>query len=176
MITAAVAEEGYVGKFGDRLKIFPVSNRGQILRQAREISHDRDKDVGGGTEGGIWEFFYHAIDKKEHWDQIFIYSDQQAGHGGLNGTPAQYQVYAEKGFSCNRNKGTGSNINVFELILEYRRKVNQDVNVFSIQTDGYNNVCVPEYCYRTCILYGWTGKELNFARQMIDLWDEMEQK
>lgn len=177
VITAAVAEEGYVGKFGDRLKIFPVSNRGQILRQAREISRDGYRDVGGGTEGGIWEFFYQAIEKKEHWDQIFIYSDQQAGHGGLYGTPQQYKVYTEKGFSCNQDsKKKGRNINVFELIREYRRKVNPDVNVFSIQTAGYNNVCVPEYCYRTCILYGWTGKELNFARQMIDLWDEMEQK
>ena len=63
-------------------------------------------------------------------------------------------------------------INVFELILDYRRKVNPHVNVFSIQTAGYNNVCIPEYAYRTCILYGWTGRELNFARQMIDLWDE----
>mgnify|MGYP002474917893 CR=1 FL=1 len=177
VITAALAEEGYVGKFGNRLKIFPVSNRGQILRQAREISHDRDKDVGGDTEGGIWEFFYNAISKKEHWDQIFIYSDQQAGHGGLYGTPEQYRVYTEKGFSCNGNrKGMGRHINVFELILEYRRKVNPKVNVFSIQTAGYNNVCVPEYCYRTCILYGWTGKELIFARQMIALWDDMEQK
>ncbi|WP_300913972.1 hypothetical protein [uncultured Acetatifactor sp.] len=45
------------------------------------------------------------------------------------------------------------------------------MNVFSIQTAGYNNACIPEYAYRTCILYGWTGRELSFARQMIDLWD-----
>lgn len=174
VIGAAASEEGYVGKFGDRLKVFPVSSRGQILRQCREISQNGHADVGGATEGGIWEFFYHAIEKKERWDQIFIYSDQQAGHGGLYGTSEQQKKYQALGFCCAPGKrGRGTYINVFDLILAYRRQVNPDVNVFSIQTAGYNNVCIPEYAYRTCILYGWTGRELSFARQMIDLWDKM---
>ena len=174
VIAAAASEEGYVGKFGDRLKIYPISGRGQILRQCQEISANECNDVGGSTEGGIWEFFHNAIEKKEHWDQIFIYSDQQAGHGGLYGTTAQREKYQELGYACNRERrGVGNYINVFDLILAYRRKVNPHVNVFSIQTAGYNNVCIPEYAYRTCILYGWTGRELTFARQMIDLWDEM---
>ncbi len=173
VIAAAASEEGYVGKFGDRLKVYPVSGRGQILRQSREISENMDSDVGGNTEGGIWEFFNEAIEKKEHWDQIFIYSDQQAGHGGLYGTEAQRKIYQEKGFGCTAGKWCyGAYINVFELILAYRKAVNPRVNVFSIQTAGYDNVCIPEYAYRTCILYGWTGKEIAFARQMIDLWDE----
>ena len=172
VIAAAASEEGYVGKFGDRLKVFPISRRGQILRQCRGISEKTYTDVGASTEGGIWEFFKAAIAKKEHWDQIFIYSDQQAGHGGLYGTQAQKREYQEKGFACQwGSRAQGDYINVFDLILEYRRKVNPQVNVFSIQTAGYNDVCIPEYAYRTCILYGWTGKELNFARQMIDLWD-----
>lgn len=178
VIAAAASEEGYVGKFGDKLKVYPVSRRGQILRQCREISDSMSSDVGGSTEGGIWEFFYNAIERKEHWDQIFIYSDQQAGHGGLYGTDAQRHVYREKGFSCQGfgKGGEGAYINVFDLILAYRRKVNPDVNVFSIQTAGYNNVCIPEYAYRTCILYGWTGKELSFAREMTDLWDANDRK
>lgn len=175
VIASAASEEGYVGKFGDRLKVWPISGRGQVLRQCREISEGMNSDVGGSTEGGIWEFFSEAIAKKEHWDQIFIYSDQQAGHGGLYGTLAQQKAYRSKGYSClgHGRGGEGSYINVFELILAYRRQVNPNVNVFSIQTAGYNNVCIPEYAYRTCILYGWTGRELSFARQMIDLWDEM---
>lgn len=176
VIAAAASGEGYVGKFGDTLKVFPVSGRGQILRQCQRVSEQMSSDVGASTEGGIWEFFYHAIEKKEHWDQIFIYSDQQAGHGGLYGTAAQQKIYREMGYSCNPGRrGSGSYINVFDLIQEYRRKVNPKVNVFSIQTAGYNNVCIPEYAYRTCILYGWTGRELTFARQMIDMWDELEE-
>lgn len=176
VIAAAASGEGYVGKFGDTLKVFPVSGRGQILRQCQRVSEQMASDVGASTEGGIWEFFYHAIEKKEHWDQIFIYSDQQAGHGGLYGTAAQQRIYQGMGYSCNPGRrGAGRYINVFDLIQEYRRKVNPKVNVFSIQTAGYNNVCIPEYAYRTCILYGWTGRELTFARQMIDLWDGLEE-
>lgn len=177
VIAAAVSEEGYVGKFGDTLGVYPVSRRGQILRQCREISRQGYSDVGGATEGGIWEFFYNAIERKEHWDQIFIYSDQQAGHGGLYGTASQQKQYRTLGFNCNNGgPGRGGYINVFDLILAYRQKVNPEVNVFSVQTAGYNNVCLPEYAYRTCILYGWTGKELAFARQMIDLWDSLAHK
>ena len=70
----------------------------------------------------------------------------------------------------------GGYINVYDLILEYRKKVNPKVNVFSVQTAGYNDVCVPEQSYRTNILYGWTGKELNYAVKMNELWDEVENK
>lgn len=171
VITAACSDEGYVGKFGDKLIITPISKRTGVLNQAEMISHNQCSDVGGGTEGGIWEFFYNAIEKKEHWDNIFIYSDQQAGHGGLYGTYEQKDQYNRLGFSC----GYGM-INVFKLIREYRKKVNPKVNVFSVQTAGYDNVVIPEYAYRTNIMYGWTGNEAVFAKAMIDQWDEIESR
>lgn len=59
-----------------------------------------------------------------------------------------------------------------KLIYKYRIEVNKNVNVFSIQTAGYNNVVVPEYSYRTNILYGWTGKEVLFADAIINFWDQ----
>lgn len=168
VITAALSEEGYVGKFGDKLITYPISKRQGILHQAEEISKPRYGDVGGATEGGIWEFFKNAINNKEHWDNIFIYSDQQAGHGGLYGTYKQKAEYKDFAY--------GGYINVYDLILEYRKKVNPKVNVFSVQTAGYNNVCVPENAYRTSIQYGWCGKELNYAVEMNKLWDEVENK
>lgn len=170
VITAACSEDGYVGKFGDKLKITPISKRTGILAQAEAISKGRADDVGGGTEGGIWEFFKNAIEKKEHWDNIFIYSDQQAGHGGLYGTSSQKDEYrAEYGY----NYGM---INVYKLIKEYRKKVNAKVNVISVQTAGYDNVVIPELAYRTSIQYGWTGKEAVFAAEYIRQWDEIEKK
>lgn len=171
VITAACSDEGYVGKFGDKLIVNPVSKRTGILNQAEAISRNGCADVGGSTEGGIWEFFYNAIEKKEHWDNIFIYSDMQAGHGGLYGTYEQKDQYNRLGFSC----GYGM-INVFKLIQEYRKKVNPKVNVFSVQTAGYDNVVIPEYAYRTNIMYGWTGNEAVFAKAMIDQWDEIESR
>ena len=170
VITAKQSEEGYVGKFGDKLIISPVSKRNGVLSQCKELTKDGCNDVGGATENGIWLFFDNAIQKKEHWDNIFIYSDQQAGHGRLYGTDSGRKDYSKKGFAADRN------IDVAKLIAAYRKLVNPKVNVFSIQTAGYTNVCLPEYGYRTNILYGWTGKELSFAKAMIDLWDEVEVK
>lgn len=170
VITAALSDEGYVGKFGDGLRVFPVSKRNGVLGQADNISDNQYADVGGGTEGGIWKFFRDAIKNKEHWDNIFIYSDQQAGHGGLYGTPSDKAEYG-------REFGTGwEMINVFKLVQEYRKKVNPKVNVFSIQTAGYTNNVIPENAYRTSILYGWTGKEIVYADAIIKQWDEMENK
>lgn len=168
VMTAACSDEGYVGKFGDKLIITPVSRTCGMLSQAKAISQKGSSDVGGGTEGGIWEFFDNAIKNKEHWDNIFIYSDQQAGHGGLYGTRSQQEKYAKK-----YGVDNGMMINVFKLIQEYRRKVNPNVNVFSIQTAGYDNVLIPEMAERCAILYGWTGNEATFAQTYIDLWNQI---
>ena len=65
-------------------------------------------------------------------------------------------------------------VNVYKLIKEYRKKVNPKVNVFCIQTAGYTNVVVPEMTYRTAIMYGWTGKEAQFAEKYIELWNQVE--
>lgn len=171
VLSACCSDEGYVGKFGDELIVTPARKRVGILEQTRKISAHTDNDVGGNTEGGIWKFFRDAIKNKEHWDNIFIYSDQQAGTGGLYGTYEDKREY--------RNTfGTGTYntdmINVFKLVLEYRKKVNPKVNVFSIQTAGYSNAVIPENAYRTALLYGWTGKEALYADAIIKQWDEIE--
>ena len=71
-------------------------------------------------------------------------------------------------------KGSGRNIDVLKLVQEYRRKVNPKVNIFSIQTAGYNNNVMPENEYRVSILTGWTGKEAVFAKALIDIWNEAD--
>lgn len=170
VLTATCSDEGYVGKFGNLLKVYPVSKRNGVLSQSKEITRNLHNDVGPETEGGIWKFFRDAIKYKEHWDNIFIYSDQQAGHGGLYGTGADRLEHKEKGFIIGYNS-----INVFALVQEYRKKVNPKVNVFSIQTAGYTNNVLPENTYRTSILYGWTGKEAVYAQEIIRQWDEIEE-
>lgn len=171
VITAMCSDEGYVGKFGDRLKIYPISKRNGALKQAREITAGRYSDVGGNTEGGIWEFFHNAIENGEHWDNIFIYSDQQAGTGSLYGTYAQKNVYSALGYECEHEM-----INVYKLVVDYRKRVFKKVNVFSVQTAGYDNSVTPGYAYRTNLLYGWTGKESVFADAIIREWDAIENK
>ena len=168
VIGAVNSDEGYVFPFGDRLARIDISKRQGILNQAKNVGKT-GRSLGGGTECGIWLFFDEAIRKKEHWDNIFIYSDMQAGHGGLYGTDAEVKRFSKGGFAINHRY-----INVPKLIEEYRRTVNPKVNVYCIQTAGYNNVLVPEYAYRCNILYGWTGKEILFADAMNKFWDEKD--
>jgi hypothetical protein len=167
IITAKQSDEGFVGVFGDRLSLEPVSKRNGLLSQMNEAS-SRGKAQGGGTENGIWLFWDEAIKNKVHYDTVFIYSDMQAGHGGLYGTnPREYSEY--------RHTGTG-NIDVLALVNKYRKTVNPKVNVFTVQVAGYNNSVLPENLYRGAILAGWTGKEPVFAKAIIDAWDNIESK
>lgn len=164
ILTAKCSDEGYVGVFGDRLEIIPISKNDKVLRKLSEINKI-GKGIGMNTEGGIWTFFQKAAKNKDKFNNIFIYSDMQAGHGELYGTSNQQQEYRNAGCSC------GMYINVFQCLLNYRRQVNKNVNMFSVQTAGYNNSVLPEYAYRTSMMSGWTGKEALFAKMLIDIWD-----
>lgn len=175
VITAVNSDEGEVFYFGDRLGGKTVSKRDGILNQVESIDNEFGKGgskyVGGSTENGIWIFFRDAITNKTFYDNIFIYSDQQAGHGGLYGVNgSEYRNYTYN------SSGYEAYIDVLKLVQEYRRKVNPKVNVFSIQTAGYDNSVLPENDYRTSILTGWTGKEVVYAKEMIDIWDRLAGK
>ena len=166
VIGAMCSEDGVVFPFGDRLESVRVHQNEGILKQAHQVGAI-GRSCGGSTENGIWLFFRDAIMKKQHWDNIFIYSDMQAGHGGLFGI--QREDYDAIGACVN-----GMYIDVNMLVLIYRKLVNPKVNVFCIQTAGYSNVLVPEYGYRTAVMYGWTGRELLFADAMNHIWNELE--
>ena len=167
LITAQASEEGYVGVFGDRLSLQGVSKRNGLLTQLAETSQ-RGRNQGGGTENGIWMFWDDAIKNKKHYDTVFIYSDMQAGHGGLFGVdPRQYKEYVHKKSGL---------IDVLALVRKYRDTVNPKVNVFTVQVAGYNNTVLPENLYRGAILAGWTGKESMYAKAIIDAWDEAESR
>ena len=150
-----------------------VSHRNGVLSQAETINRGRGGDVGYSTENGIWIFFRDAMEKGIVYDNIFIYSDQQAGHGGLYGTGEGIRQYREAGFACKEGYFT-TYVDVAKLVDVYRQKVNPKVNVFTVQTAGYNNVLVPENGYRTSVLYGWTGSELVYADAINRFWDEMD--
>ena len=169
VITARNSQEGFVGKFGDRLKMYPISRRQGVLQQAEQVNETRGQDVGRATENGIWLFFEQAIRERQVYDNIFIYSDQQAGHGGLYGTGEGARQYQAAGYCC-----WGNYVDVAKLIDTYRQTVNPRVNVFSVQTAGYDNVLIPENGYRTSILYGWTGNELVYADAINRFWDEKD--
>ena len=165
LITAAQADEGEVGVFGDQLSLKAVSKRNGLLSQLEETSK-RGKAQGAGTENGIWLFWEKAIREKIHYDTVFIYSDMQAGHGGLYG---KYVAdYTDFQFKSTRY------IDVLALVEKYRQTVNTKINVFTVQVAGYDNSVLPENLYRGAILAGWTGKECSYAQTIIKIWDELE--
>jgi TROVE domain len=169
IMTAKNSDEGWVGVFGDRLEVRKMGTR-RILDEVNVINKI-GHDIGGGTENGIWLFWHDAIENKIHWDNVFIYSDQQASHGGLYGIhPNEYKEFAATG------SPREAYIDVLKLVNKYRALVNPKVNVFSVQTAGYDNSVLPENIYRGAILTGWTGKETSFAKALIDLWNEKEAK
>lgn len=164
-LTALASDEGHVGRFGDTLKTEVVRKRQSIIDKLKEFERTRET-IGGGTENGIWLFWNNAIKNKEHWDTVFVYSDMQAGHGGLFGTnDRDYNDYKWKG---------GRYIDVPKLINEYRRTVNKDVNVFLVQVAGYQDTIVPEYYDRTYILGGWSDQVLKFAHELISKTDNVQ--
>lgn len=169
VITARNSDEGYVGTFGNELKVTAISKRNGVLLQHEKVNNV-GRTVGMATEGGIWEFFKNAIETKEHWDNIFIYSDMQAGHGKLYGTSTQMNEYKHYGCGC------GYNINIVKLIDMYRHKVNSKVNIYCVQVAGYDDAIVPENLYRTSIISGWTGKESIYADKVNKIWDEIDSK
>jgi hypothetical protein len=161
-ITGKRADEGYVGIFGDRLSVFPVRKQDSVFSTARRAD-EMGKHIGGSTENGIWLFWDQAIRKRERWDHVFVYSDMQAGHGGLYGTnPKEYGEFLWR-------KGA-SYIDVPKLIAEYRTRVNPDVMVYLVQVAGYTDTIVPEFYDRTFILGGWGDGLFRFAAGMTEMY------
>lgn len=91
--------------------------------------------------------------------------------GSAAGTLARPEMIGDAALGCTIN---GRHIDVNRLVQLYRQQVNPKVNVYCIQTAGYTNVLLPEYGYRTAVLYGWTGRKLVFADAMRRIRDDME--
>lgn len=160
VLAAQRADDGRVGVFGDRLEEYVVRPGASVLQQLEEV--DRlGASVGPSTENGVWLFWDRAIRLRQHWDQVFVFSDMQAGHGGLYGAdPKAYADFAWAGGHC---------IDVPMLVAAYRERVNPKVNVFLVQVAGYQDTLVPEFYERTYVLGGWGEGLLRFAAEMADL-------
>lgn len=165
IITARCSDDGEVGVFGDDLEILPIRKHGSVFSDLARVDHVGG-GIGGSTEHGIWMFWDQAIKERRFYDHVFVYSDMQAGHGGLygfhGGIPKE-DVW-EKGF---RDQPY---IDVPSLIRKYRKAVNPNVMVYLVQIAGYTDTIIPEYYDRTFILGGWSEHVLHFAHQMSSLY------
>jgi hypothetical protein len=161
VITGMVADEGYVGVFGDNLEMIPIRKKSSVFDQLK-TTITAGRGIGGSTENGIWLFWDKAIREKQHWDHVFVYSDMQAGHGGLYGINAgAYREYAWP--------SSPRQIDVGKLVNKYRATVNPNVKVYLVQMAGYTDTIMPEFYKNTYILGGWGDGLLRFAAEMAKL-------
>lgn len=160
ILTAMQSSEGWVGVFGDKLETISVRKRSSVfdvLKQTDALA----ATIGQSTENGIWLFWDRAIRERQHWDMVFVYSDMQAGHGGLYGAdPTAYANFRWQG---------SNHIDVPKLVKTYREKVNPNVLVFLVQVAGYQDTIMPEFFDHTFILGGWSDGILRFAAQMAGI-------
>ena len=153
-----------MGVLGDELITASISKKGSIFEQVSKITEKGKNEVGGSTEHGIWLFWDKAIKEGQHWDNVFVMSDMQAGHGGLYGTGSVGSAYRWNSASFGHPY-----IDVAKLVTAYRAKVNKNVNVFLIQVAGYQDTIIPEFYKRTYILGGWSEGIFRFAAQMAGM-------
>ncbi len=158
VITGKVSDDGWIGVFGNELRVSAIRKKESIFSQVSKADLE-GAGVGGDTENGIWLFFDKAIREKQHWDTIFVFSDQQAGHGGLYGINAQ--TYPDYMWNSSHY------IDVARLVSHYRSVANKDVDVFLVQVAGYQDTIIPEFYNRTYILGGWGEGLWRFAASMI---------
>jgi len=170
VLTGRISDEGVVGVFGDEVKYVAINNEQPVLRQAANLNRI-GTTVGGSTENGVWQALDQAIRNKEHWDNLFIYSDMQAGHGGLYGLNSNKNEFIWKG---GLGPGFTKYIDVPKLIRKYRNTVNPKINVFLVQIAGYADTLVPEFYDRTYIIGGWSSSIFKFAKRMTDIINNLE--
>jgi len=173
LMTAMRAEKGgSVWVFGDRLTEYAVNKTRGILEQLDEINRI-GSGIGGATETGVWLFWRDAINSGRWLDNVFIYSDMQAGYSNLYAQQSCITEMQNMNAQADKSNAISVYIDVLSLVKAYR-KHNPKMNIFSVQVAGYDNAVLPDILYRGAILSGWTGKEANLAYEMIRVWDSVE--
>ena len=175
MTALSCSGRGTIGIFGNKLIEYEVDKNLSFLenyKNIKDIIGYKGENIGLDTENGIWLFFKRAMKEPllYQYHNLFFYSDQQAGHGGLYGNDDEMNDNWVWKKIDNYNKF----IHIPKLIQEYRKLLPHKLNVFSIQTAGYNDSILPQSTYRGSNLSGWTGREVIFAEKLIELWDKID--
>ncbi len=159
VLTGLISDGGKIGVFGDEIKYVPITRDGKgTVLETLDMVNDIGEHVGYSTENGIWLALDDAIRSGEKFDRIFIYSDMQAGHGGLYGLDKETYPVFEQG-----RHGGYRYIDVPMLVAEYRKKVNPACKLYSIQIGGYSDNIFPEFYPDTCIMGGWSTELFRFV-------------
>lgn len=172
LITAYSSEQlGSIYVFGDRLIKFNIDLKKSFMENLSDLN-ELGTTVGMSTESGLFEFFRESIEKSEVWDNIFVYSDMQAG---TKDTLYLSESFVDSSNACfdstySTNDSYHPYYSVKDLVNLYRINCNSYVNIFTVQTAGYSDSLLPEFSYKFTQLYGWTGKEVLFANYVNSIY------
>jgi hypothetical protein len=161
-----------IGVFGDSFMWVPFSQADSALSIKKKIdsvaqreerstnnalaipSYKKGAGVGGGTETGLWFGIDDLIKRKVHVDRIVLLSDLCCyTQGDVNcGTPMSPYF--------------GAKATIQSMIDRYRREVNKDCRVYSINLAGYGQAQTRPTDEKSHILSGWSE---NIIRTINDL-------
>lgn len=161
-----------IGVFGDSFMWVPFSQADSALSIKKKIDsiaqrEERSKNgalaipgytsgmgVGGGTETGLWWGIDDLTKRKVHVDRIVLLSD--------------LCCYTQGDVNCGvaMSKFFGPKATIQSMIDRYRREVNKDCRVYSINLAGYGQAQTRPDDPKGHILSGWSE---NIIRIMNDL-------
>lgn len=176
MLGAVLARRGrervHLGVFGDSLIWVPhgeedtcmaIKERMDHLAQKAERSQHgalaipqflRGRGVGGGTETGLWWGLHDLTERRVRADRIVLLSD--------------LCCYTQGDVNCGYEMAQhfGAYATVQSMLDVYRREVNPDVQVYSINLSGHGQSQTRPKEPRSHLLSGWSEKVFDL---MADL-------
>lgn len=175
-----------VGVFGDSAIWVPFSEADSCMAIKDKIDsvaqrEDRKKNgalaieghwrsgrgVGGGTETGLWCAIHDLTERKVHVDRIIIVSDMCCYTQG---------DAHNCGHDMNRHFGAGGDkATIQSMIDRYRRSVNSNCWVHSIDLQGYGQAQLKPSSKKTQLLSGWSEQVFGLMRG-AELGDEQAQQ
>jgi hypothetical protein len=169
VLVGVASDEAHLSVFGDRVEIQPVLKTEPLLKQV-QIAGNAMERIGQKSEHGIWTFWDQACKHKARYDNIFIFSDVQPGHGHMYGADGrEYDGYV---WPTETVRSGNLRIDVLRLIQRYRQEVNSEVNVYMVQVAKYGAVMLDMF-HRTFMIGGWSNQLLHFASRMNQLIDDI---
>jgi hypothetical protein len=176
VLARRLGRRAVVGVFGDSLVWVPfdpaesclaVKARIDALAQREErsecgalaIPHYRTgAGVGGNTETGLWFAVDDLTKRKVRVDRMLFLSDLCCYTQGDNGTARNCGVDLEEYF------GRGATMQT--MVDRYRRAVNPECRVYSVNLAGYGQSQLRPGDARTHLLSGWSEKLLDTIRDL----------
>jgi hypothetical protein len=121
-------------------------------------AYKRGTGVGGGTETGLWWGLHDLIERKEKVDRIIIMSDFCCYTQGNAGFVSYHRGRSEE-------QVFGKDASIQGLVDKYRRTVNPDCRVYSINLNGHGQAQTRPSDTKTQLLSGWSEKIFDIIRE-----------